>query len=293
MLSPAEARRIGVTYAVASIGPLDKEIRTVGQVTFDERRVKVIAPKIDGWVEHLDVDVTGQPVQAGAPLLSLYSPMLVTAQEELLLAKRLVSDVAEGSAEARRDAADLLTSARRRLASWDIAPGDIARIERTGEVQRTLTLRAPVSGFVVEKRVAFIPLLAGGAALVFGSLALFFHDERLVFIKPTALNLAFAVALIGGYALGKSPVKLIMGDAISLSEATWRKLTLRYGLFFVAMAILNEAVWRTQPKALWVWFKFPGLAVLTLLFSFSQIPAILKDAKAQEAAAKAVETQVD
>jgi intracellular septation protein len=148
-------------------------------------------------------------------------------------------------------------------------------------------------GFVVEKRVAFIPLLAGGAALVFGSLALFFHDERLVFIKPTALNLAFAVALIGGYALGKSPVKLIMGDAISLSEATWRKLTLRYGLFFLAMAILNEAVWRTQPKALWVWFKFPGLAVLTLLFSFSQIPAILKDAKAQEAAAKAVETQVD
>ncbi|HTI68103.1 MAG TPA: septation protein IspZ [Caulobacteraceae bacterium] len=148
-------------------------------------------------------------------------------------------------------------------------------------------------GFVVEKRVAFIPLLAGGAALVFGTLTVVFHDDRFVKMKPTALNLAFAVALLGGYAMGKSPVKLLMGEALSLSEAGWRRLTLRYGLFFLALAILNEAVWRTQPAATWVWFKFPGLAVLTLLFSFSQIPAILKDAKAMEAAARAVETQGD
>ncbi|OYX34533.1 MAG: hypothetical protein B7Y99_05270 [Caulobacterales bacterium 32-69-10] len=148
-------------------------------------------------------------------------------------------------------------------------------------------------GFVVEKRVAFIPLLAGGAALFFGTLTLVFHDDRFVKMKPTALNLAFAVALLGGYMMGKSPVKLLMGEALALSEAGWRRLTLRYGLFFLALAILNEAVWRTQPDALWVWFKFPGLAVLTLLFSFSQIPAILKDAKAQEAAARALETQAD
>jgi intracellular septation protein len=148
-------------------------------------------------------------------------------------------------------------------------------------------------GFLVEKRVAFIPLLAGGAALFFGTLTLVFHDDRFVKMKPTALNLAFAVVLIGGYLMGKSPVKLLMGEALSLSEAAWRRLTLRYGLFFLALAVANEAVWRTQPDALWVWFKFPGLAVLTLLFSFSQIPAILKDAKAQEAAARALETQAD
>jgi intracellular septation protein len=152
---------------------------------------------------------------------------------------------------------------------------------------------ALVVGFVVEKRVAFIPLLAGGAALFFGTLTVVFHDDRFVKMKPTALNLAFAVALLGGYAMGKSPVKLLMGEALSLSEAGWRRLTLRYGLFFLALAVLNEAVWRTQPAATWVWFKFPGLAVLTLLFSFSQIPAILKDAKAMEAAARAVETQAD
>lgn len=153
MLSSDEAKRIGVTYAVASVGQLSRVIRTVGQVTFDETRVKAISPKIDGWVERLHVDFTGQAVQADAPMLAIYSPMLVTAQEEMLLAKRLQAEVASGSEEARRSAADLLSSSRRRLAYWDISAGEIARIESTEQVQRTLTLRSPVSGFVVEKNV--------------------------------------------------------------------------------------------------------------------------------------------
>jgi len=153
MLSSDEAKRIGVTYAVASVGALSREIRTVGQVTFDERRVKVISPKVDGWVERLYVDFTGQAVEAGAPLLAIHSPMLVTAQEELLLAKRLQSEVANGSEDARGSAAELVSSSRRRLAYWDIAASDIARIESTAQVQRTLTLHSPVSGFVVEKNV--------------------------------------------------------------------------------------------------------------------------------------------
>jgi len=153
MLSSDEAKRIGVTYAVASVGALSREIRTVGQVTFDERRVKVISPKVDGWVERLYVDFTGQAVEAGAPLLAIHSPMLVTAQEELLLAKRLQSEVANGSEDARGSAAELVSSSRRRLAYWDTAASDIARIESTAQVQRTLTLHSPVSGFVVEKNV--------------------------------------------------------------------------------------------------------------------------------------------
>jgi intracellular septation protein len=146
-------------------------------------------------------------------------------------------------------------------------------------------------GFVVEKRIAPIPLLAGGAALVFGTLTLVFHDDRFVKMKPTAVNLAFAAALLGGYAIGKSPIKILMGEALTLSEAGWRKLTLHYGLFFLLLAVANEAVWRTQPAATWVLFKFPGIAVLTLLFSFTQIPGIMKDAAAMEAAARAVEIQ--
>jgi intracellular septation protein len=146
-------------------------------------------------------------------------------------------------------------------------------------------------GFAAERRIAPIPLLAGGAALVFGALTLVFHDDRFVKMKPTAINLAFAVMLLGGYAMGKSPVKVLMGEAMTLSEPAWRRLSLRYGLFFLALAAANEAVWRTQSPAVWVWFKFPGMAVLTVLFSFSQIPGILKDAQAMEAAARTVETQ--
>jgi Cu(I)/Ag(I) efflux system membrane fusion protein len=152
-LSADEANRIGVTYTTVTAGPLTKEVRTVGQVTFDETRVKAISPKIDGWVERLYVDFTGQSVTAGAPLLEVHSPMLVTAQEELLLAKRLVGDVAAGTPDAVRSADELLRSARRRLAYWDIPEREIAEIERTGEVRRTLTLRAPVGGVVVEKLV--------------------------------------------------------------------------------------------------------------------------------------------
>ncbi|MHB1298328.1 MAG: efflux RND transporter periplasmic adaptor subunit [Gemmatimonadaceae bacterium] len=153
MLTPDQALRIGVTYAVAAIEPLAREIRTVGQVTYDETRVRTVSLKVDGWVEELYVNFTGQAVAAGEPLLAIYSPMLVTAQEELLLARRLETDVAAGAAEVRTNAASLLSSARRRLAYWDVPPADIAQVERIGEVQRTLTLRAPVSGHVVERDV--------------------------------------------------------------------------------------------------------------------------------------------
>ena len=122
-------------------------------MTFDETRVKAIAPKIDGWVERLDVNYTGMSVRVGDPLFTIYSPMLVSAQEEFLLAGRLARDVASGTTDAARGAADLVQSARRRLAYWDIPDRDIDQIEQTGVVQRALTLRSPVAGVVVEKSV--------------------------------------------------------------------------------------------------------------------------------------------
>ena len=152
-LSPDDARRIGVTYATVTVGPLAKEVRTVGQVTFDETRVQTIAPKIDGFVERLYVNATGQPVSIGQPLLSIYSPMLVSAQEELLLARRLRSDVSAANSDAQGRADDLVASSRRRLAYWDIPEAEIAEIERTGQVRKTLTLYAPASGYVLEKTV--------------------------------------------------------------------------------------------------------------------------------------------
>jgi Cu(I)/Ag(I) efflux system membrane fusion protein len=165
MLSPADERRIGVTYATATLGPLAKEVRTVGQITFDETRLRTISPKIDGWVDQLYVNATGQAVSVGQPLLTIYSPMLVSAQEELLLAKRLQSDVSAASEDTRQNAADLSASARRRLTYWDIPASEIAEIERTGQVHKTLTLRASAGGYVLEKSVLAGQKIMAGDAL--------------------------------------------------------------------------------------------------------------------------------
>lgn len=153
LLSASEAERIGVTYATVEAGFLASTIRTVGQVTFDEARVKTISPKIDGWVEQLYVNSTGQYVGRGQALFTIYSPMLVATQDELLLARRLAADVSAGSEEAKRYADGLVAAARRRLLYWDVSPAEIAQIERTGVAKRSLTLRSPVSGYVIEKAV--------------------------------------------------------------------------------------------------------------------------------------------
>ena len=152
-LDARAAQRIGVTFAEAGFEPMTISVRSVGQVTYDETRTTAIAPKIDGWVEKLHVNFAGQHVAQGEPLLDIYSPMLVTAQDELLLAAKLVREVTGGTEEARRSAEQMLLAARRRLDYWDVSAADIERIEHTGQVNRTLTLRARSRGVVVEKSV--------------------------------------------------------------------------------------------------------------------------------------------
>ena len=164
-LTSSEAKRIGVTYATATVGGFGREVRTVGQVTFDETRVHTITLKVDGFVDQLIVNATGQAVATGQPLLTIYSPMLVTAEEELLLAKRLESDVSAGSAETRRSASDMLSSSRRRLAYWDVPASEVSEIERSGQVRKTLTLRAPAGGYVLEKSVVAGQKVMAGEAL--------------------------------------------------------------------------------------------------------------------------------
>jgi intracellular septation protein len=146
-------------------------------------------------------------------------------------------------------------------------------------------------GFLLERRLAPLPLIYGGAALVFGALTLIFHDSRFVKMKTTFVDLALGVSLLTGLAMGKSPIKMLIGDGLKMSDAGWRRLTLRFGLFFIATALLNEAVWRTQPEAVWVVFRMPGLLILSFVFAFTQIPMMIKDAKALEAAAAVMESQ--
>ena len=145
---------------------------------------------------------------------------------------------------------------------------------------------ALVVGLVVERRIAPLPLFAGLAALIFGGLTLVFHDPRFVKIKPTAINVALAGVMLIGTAMGKNPLKALFADALHLSPQGWRKLTIRYGIFFLVMAGANEAVWRTQPDSVWILFRFPGLQVLSLLFAVTQVPMMMKDMKGLETAAE-------
>lgn len=165
MISAEDAQRIGVTFASVELAPLSREIRTVAQVTYDETRIKSISPKIDGWVEQLFVNYNGQPVSAGQSLLTVYSPMLVSAQEELLLAMRLTQSLSGAASDARTGATDLVTAARRRLRNWDISAAEIERLERTGQAQRTMTIRSPYSGVVIEKNVLGGQRIMAGDAL--------------------------------------------------------------------------------------------------------------------------------
>ena len=145
---------------------------------------------------------------------------------------------------------------------------------------------ALLTGWIAERRIAPLPLFAGLVALVFGAMALVFHDNRFIKIKPTVTNLCFAALMLGGVAMGKNPLKALFAGSLSLSAAGWRRLTIRYGVFFLIMAGLNELVWRTQPDQVWVFFKFPGMEILILLFAASQVPMMLKDMKAMETAAE-------
>ncbi len=153
-LDANELATFGITFGTAEVRPLSRIIRTVGMVEFDERRMSYVSPKFGGWVEKLHVDFTGQAVREGQPLLEVYSPELVAAQEELLLAVRMAESV--GRSEVPNVAAGaeaLLESARRRLAYWDISDAQVRRLIETGEVRKTLTMHAPVSGIVMEKGV--------------------------------------------------------------------------------------------------------------------------------------------
>lgn len=153
ILDSASARRIGVTFATAEAGPLLREIRSVGLVTYDEARVRTVSLKFDGWIETLHVDVTGQAVRAGQPLLETYSPMLASAEEELLLAVQLLRDVRGGDQETLRGAERPLRGARDRLRNWDVPAAETARVEESGVSGRTLAIHAPYDGVVIEKLV--------------------------------------------------------------------------------------------------------------------------------------------
>lgn len=153
-IDPVTSQNMGVRISPVIRKDLTRTIRTVGTVTYDESRQFSINSKIDGWVEHLYVNETGQFVKQGAKLLDIYSPQLVSAQEEFLLALNNKTSLARSPFPSIAKGADrLLDASRRRLALWDISSRQINRLEKTGEVVKNLTLYAPYDGIVTMKMV--------------------------------------------------------------------------------------------------------------------------------------------
>ncbi|OGC06039.1 hypothetical protein A2V82_08240 [candidate division KSB1 bacterium RBG_16_48_16] len=153
-IDPVTVQNIGVKVETAEKRKLSKIIRTVGKVDYDETKVYSVNTKIMGWVEKLHVDYTGKLVRKGEPLMELYSPELVSTQEEYLQAIRYQKQLQQSSIDAARQGADdLLQSARRRLLYWDIPQEEITALEQRGAPQKTMTFYSPVDGIVMEKMV--------------------------------------------------------------------------------------------------------------------------------------------
>jgi membrane fusion protein, copper/silver efflux system len=151
-ISPERIQMLGVRTEAASLRSIAHTVRAVGTVAADERRIGVVNPKFEGWVEKLLVNTTGQTVRRGEALLEVYSPDLVLAQREYLVARAAAADMAQADAMTRDNAKAIAAAALSRLKNWDISADQLARLQRSGTATRTLTLRAPTGGIVMDKQ---------------------------------------------------------------------------------------------------------------------------------------------
>ncbi|MCC6202951.1 MAG: efflux RND transporter periplasmic adaptor subunit [Gammaproteobacteria bacterium] len=151
-LSTAKVQRIGVRTERARRAPLQRSVRAAGRIEADERRIATITAKFDGYIERLLVDATGQGLRRGQPLFEFYSPELVSAQREYLIATQGIAQLNAAAESAQDGMRQLAASSLARLRNWDIADEQLRALAQTGTVQRTWPLRSPAAGIVTEKR---------------------------------------------------------------------------------------------------------------------------------------------
>ena len=129
---------------------------------------------------------------------------------------------------------------------------------------------------IVFKHLPVMPFVSGIVVMVFGSLSIWLQDETFIKMKPTIVNTLFGVVLLGGLFFGKSLLGYVFNAAFQLDDEGWKKLTLRWGIFFLFLAVLNEVVWRNFSDAVWVNFKVWGTMPITILFTLAQMPLIMR-----------------
>lgn len=150
-ISVEKVQKLGVRTEAAALRELVRTVRAVSTVQADERRLHTVAPRFEGWIERLYVNTTGQAVRKGDALMDVYSPELITAQQEYLIALQGVQAVAGGSPDVRAGMQRLVESALQRLRNWDISEAELLQLQKEGKARRNVTLRSAVSGVVLEK----------------------------------------------------------------------------------------------------------------------------------------------
>ncbi|MDP1735555.1 MAG: efflux RND transporter periplasmic adaptor subunit [Sulfuritalea sp.] len=151
-ISTEKVQKLGVRTEPAALRELARQVRAAGRVEIDERRLHNVAPKFEGWVERLHVNATGQPVAKGQPLFEVYSPELVSAQREYVVAAKGVAALKDASSEMQSGMRQLADASLARLRNWDISEEQIKALAAGGEAKRTLSFRSPVGGVVLEKK---------------------------------------------------------------------------------------------------------------------------------------------
>jgi intracellular septation protein len=172
-----------------------------------------------------------------------------------------------------------------RVLPANLLAGENAGLFTATAVLIPAVLAALVASYFVMKRLPIMPLVTAILVVIFGALTFYFQDPSFIKMKPTILYLAFGIALFGGLIFNKPLLSIVFDNAMSLTERGWRLLTFRWAVFFVALAALNEIIWRTQTNDTWVMFKFPGTLIIIFVFTLAQTPLMMRhEAKEPEKA---------
>ena len=163
-----------------------------------------------------------------------------------------------------------------RILSPELLAGPNAGLFTATSVLMVSVVAALAVSFAVTRRLPVVPLVTAVLAVSFGALTLYLQDTTFIKMKVTVIYALFGAALFAGLAMNRLFLPFMFNNAMALTERGWRLLTVRWGAFFFALAILNEIVWRTQSNDVWVAFKFPGIFIILALFMLSQAPFIMR-----------------
>jgi membrane fusion protein, copper/silver efflux system len=205
-ISEYHRKHMGLTFGTVEMRDIIKELRTSARIVPDETRLFTVTTKIEGYVDKLFVNVTGQEVTRGQPLLTVYSPELVASQQEYLTAITIAKNLSRSAdASIAEGGRKLIDSARKRLKFWDISKQQIDRLEETGEVEKYLTLYAPACGYVIEKKV--LPgqkIMPGETLLIVADLSVVWAEADIYESDLPYIKVGMPVTLTLSYWPGKS-----------------------------------------------------------------------------------------